>query len=213
MIHVEQAIARAREALDAGRLDAAERELRAVLEFDDGEQRALRLLGKVASRRGEPQRAAELFQRALGARRVEGQARPQGPRPTPTLAELYADQGYLQAAAEVYRELLAGGGDAARSQEWRRRLSQLEGGQPETSGAGARAEPEAEAGGAPELPSGPGAQADREPAPPGAAEERREVDPATARERLEAFLQELDADSETERLRRFLQGLGSPPAQ
>ncbi|MFP4560949.1 MAG: tetratricopeptide repeat protein [Thiohalorhabdus sp.] len=135
MIHVEQAIQEANGAYSDGRLEEAERHLLAVLEFDDYEPRALRLLGRIAMRQGQPERAAELFQRALKARDPEAERAPSGPRPTPTLAELYFQQGYHEAAAGVYRELLKGAAEDPRADEWRRRLHELEQGTAEEPAA------------------------------------------------------------------------------
>ena len=125
MIHVEKAIQDAHTAFDQGRAEDAERELLAVLEFDDAEPRALRLLGQVAMRRGQPQRAAELFQSALKAREP-GTPSPRGPVPTPTLAELYAKQGHTAAAAQTYRTLLERAGNDQRARQWRQRVVELE---------------------------------------------------------------------------------------
>ncbi|MFA9460108.1 tetratricopeptide repeat protein [Thiohalorhabdus sp. Cl-TMA] len=126
MIHVEQALEGANAAYAEDRLEEAERELLAVLEFDELEPRALRLLGRIAMRQGQPQRAAELFQSALKAREPGSKQAPSGPMPTPTLAELYAQQGHIEAAAKVYRELLNGVSGEAQAAEWRRRLRELE---------------------------------------------------------------------------------------
>ncbi|MFB6259251.1 MAG: hypothetical protein ABEK42_00775 [Thiohalorhabdaceae bacterium] len=197
MIHVEKALAQGRQALEQGRLDEAEAELRSILEFDDYEPRALRLMGKVASLRGQPQRAAELLEKALEARDPESrEAPPKGPPPTPTLAELYAGQGHTQAAAAVYRQLLAEAGDDERADEWRRRLAVLENGEAASTPA------EAEAEGSP---------------PSAAAEEGgvtgEDVDPAQAERRLRDFLDRLDGNPEVVRLRRFLDHLENRPSQ
>jgi len=142
MIHVEKAIETAQAAFDEGRLEDAERELLAVLEFDEGEPRALRLLGQVANRQGETQRAADLLQRALKTR-GSGKGPPRGPVPTPTLAELYVEQGHIDAAIRVYRELLARAGGDQRAGQWRQRVVELEGGasvEPEAAPAPAETE-------------------------------------------------------------------------
>jgi tetratricopeptide (TPR) repeat protein len=186
MIHVEQAIADARQALEAGRLDEAEGALRGVLEFDDYEPRALRLMGQVVSRQGEPRRAAEYYKQALKARDPEQSERPQGPVPTPTLARLYAEQGHTEAAAQVYRELLDGAEDDPRAQQWRQHLAQLEGGAPAPQAA---------------APSEPQTETDEA------------VPAAVAEQRLRAFLELLDGNAEASRLRRFLERLEGRPAQ
>ncbi|HKJ89374.1 MAG TPA: tetratricopeptide repeat protein [Gammaproteobacteria bacterium] len=141
MIHVEQAIQEAEQAFSEGRLDEAERSLLAVLEFDDYEPRALRLLGRIAMQQGQSQRAAELFQRALKAREPGSARAPSGPKPTPTLAELYYQQGHTEAAARIYRELLREAEGDSPADSWRRRLRELE---------GSAAEPPAGLAGAPE---------------------------------------------------------------
>ena len=192
MIHVEQAIADARQALEAGRLDEAEAALRGVLEFDDYEPRALRLMGQVVSRQGEPRRAAEYYKQALKARDPEQSERPQGPVPTPTLARLYAEQGHSEAAAQVYRELLDGAEDDPRAQEWRQQLAELEGG-----------------GAAPTGEAGPQAAAPTEPQ----TGTDDAVPAAVAEQRLRAFLELLDGNAEASRLRRFLERLEGRPAQ
>ncbi len=128
MVHVENALRSAQEAFSGGRMDEAEREARSVLEFDGFEPRALRLLGRIAQQRGESRRAAELFQQALQARNPGSRPRqPEGPLPTPTLAELYTRQGHFEAAAAVYRELLAAANGDPREEKWRRRLAELAG--------------------------------------------------------------------------------------
>jgi tetratricopeptide (TPR) repeat protein len=186
MIHVEQAIADARQALDEGRLDDAEAELRAVLEFDDFEPRALRMMGKVASKQGEPRRAADYYKQALQARDPEQRARARGPVPTPTLAALYADQGHTEAAVQVYRDLLSAHPNDERAGEWRRRLTEL----------GGQAAPET----APAEPAGP--------AEVSAAGGGEGVIPGeVAEQRLRSFLERLDGNPEVARLRRFLERL------
>lgn len=199
MIHVEKALAKGREALEEGRLDEAEAELRGVLEFDDFEPRALRLMGKIASLRGEPQRAVELLKKALEARQPERGERSEGPPPTTTLAELYAGQGHTEAAAAVYRQLLRQAGEDERAGEWRRRLVELA---PETSEAETgQAEPAGESD-----QGGIGATSE-------AAATADEVDPAVAERRLREFLDHLDGGPEGQRLRRFLDRLGDRPSQ
>lgn len=128
MIHVENALDSARQALEAGRLGEAERELQGVLDFDEDEPRALRLMGKMARARGEFQQAAGFFARAWEARASHRQETPRDPHLTPTLAELYAHQGHPEAAAEVYRQLMDREGEGPRYREWCRRLIELEGG-------------------------------------------------------------------------------------
>ena len=198
MIHVEKALASGRQALEEGRLDEAEAELRTVLEFDDFEPRALRLMGKVASRRGDPRRAAEFLQKALKARDPAQQERPKGPVPTPTLAELYASQGHSEAAADVYRQLVRGAGDDERTAEWRRRLAALEGeGEAEAASHGGDR----------------GGEAEPATAELGAGAPGEEVDPEVAERRLRAFLELLDGNREAGRLRRFLDRLEDRPSQ
>jgi tetratricopeptide (TPR) repeat protein len=172
MIHVGKTIETAQGALEEGRLEDAERGALAVLEFDEGEPRALRLLGQVAQRRGESQRAADLFQRALKTRGA-GKAPPRGPVPTPTLAELYVEQGHIDAAIRVYRELLAGAGGNEQAPQWRQRVAALE--------QGPSAEPEAEA-------------------EPAETEQRlreflRQLDKSCQVRRLRQFLEDLEAGS------------------
>lgn len=200
MIHVEKALAKGREALEEGRLDEAEAELRGVLEFDDFEPRALRLMGKIASLRGEPQRAVELLKKALEARRPERQEPSEGPPPTTTLAELYAGQGHIGAAAAVYRQLLSQAGEDERADQWRRRLAELA---PETPEAAPTTADEPEGESEPE-----GVGAGKEAAAPA-----DEVDPAVAERRLRAFLDRLDGGPEAQRLRRFLDRLENRPSQ
>lgn len=177
MIHVEKTIQEAHEAFDQGQLEEAERGLRAVLEFDEDEPRALRLLGQVAMRQGDPKRAAELFQHALKAREP-GSASPEGPVPTPTLAELYAEQGHTEAAIRMYRDLIARAEDDGRAERWRQRVAELEGG---AEGAG-----EAPVEGTAEAPGS---------------------EPAGAEERLRDFLGRLEADRQVRRLREFVNHL------
>ena len=181
MVHVENALLRAREALTAGRLEEAERETRSVLEFDGAEPRALRILGEVARSRGRDEVAAELFEKAGQARDPESRSTPEGPVPTPTLAELLSDQGHFEAAANVYRDLLEGSGGDPRADEWRRRLVELEG----------AAGPE-ESGGA-----GPG---DKGMPPPETEEASR---------RLRAFVDRIEASAQVRRLQAFLSHLDS----
>lgn len=218
MIHVEKAVDSARQALEEGRLDEAEQELRAVLEFDDFEPRALRLMGKLTSRRGEPQRAAEFYKQALKARDPEQRQRPKGPLPTPTLAELYATQGYPEAAGEVYRELLDQANGDPRSDGWRRRLAELEGAEAapwepapaEEANAAAAEDPgPTGAGGdavAPEPTADDSGTGEPEPVAGGT------VDPVLAEQRLRAFLERLDGNPEIARLQGFLQRLDGGPS-
>lgn len=125
MVHVENAIRRARQALVEDCLDDAEQDLLAVLELDEREVRALSLLGQVARARGEAERALALYERALEAQDLIAGAIEPAPVATPTLAELYAEQGYPEAAAAVYRDLLDGRAEDARVPEWRARLAAL----------------------------------------------------------------------------------------
>ena len=218
MIHVEKAIDSARQALEEGRLDEAEQELRAVLEFDDFEPRALRLMGKLTSRRGEPQRAAEFYKQALKARDPEQRQRPKGPLPTPTLAELYATQGYPEAAAEVYRELLGQADGDPRNDDWRRRLAELEGSQ----GPPPEPAPDAEQASALAATEGPAASTEGPPPPEPTADAGgagglesatgETVDPILAEQRLRAFLERLDGNPELTRLQGFLQRLEGGPS-
>ncbi len=214
MIHVEKALASAREAWEAGDLEAAERELLPVLEVDDLEPRALRLMGQIARARGDPERAADLFERALEARHPEAREGPQGPRPTPSLAELYAEQGYPEAAAEVYRRLLEGEEGDPRAEQWRRRLAELEGG-PSRS-ARREEEPPEEAGavspvGEPigeEPESGTGSTAPEPPEAFGGPND--EGDSQVVEDRLRDFLERLKRYRSADRLGRFLETLGNP---
>ena len=105
-------------------LDEAERHLRAVLAFDPAEPRALHRLGHIAMKRDQPEVAADYFQQSLAA---QGHAVSDSSAtiPTPTLAELYAQQGYGEAAADIYQELLERQGDHPRAEEWRGRLAEL----------------------------------------------------------------------------------------
>ncbi len=128
MIHVENALDSARQALESGRLEEVERELQGVLDFDEDEPRALRLMGKMARAQGEFQQAAGFFARAWEARASHHRETLRAPPLTPTLAELYAHQGYPEAAAAVYRQLLDREREGPRYGEWRRRLIELEGG-------------------------------------------------------------------------------------
>ncbi|MEF8792335.1 tetratricopeptide repeat protein [Thiohalorhabdus sp.] len=201
MIHVEKALAKGREALDEGRLDEAEAELRGILEFDDYEPRALRLMGKVASLRGQPQRAAEFLEKALEAPDPDRRDTSQGPPPTPTLAELYAGQGHTEAAAAVYRQLLAEASEDERSGEWRRRLAALDQGEGEAALM-------AEA--ATERPPAAGASAS---AASGAGLAGLGIDPRLAERRLTDFLDRLDGNYEALRLRRFLDRLEERTSQ
>lgn len=203
MIHVESALASAREALEAGRSAAAERELLAVLDFDDREPRALRLLGEVVRDRGEYQRAAELFERALDVCDPPGRGGAKGPRPTPTLAELYVEQGYPEAGAGIYRQLLEEEGDGGR-EEWRRRLAELEGGAGETGPETAPVEPMR--GGAQVQDPESGTDSLGETLPDGGE------GPEIEERRLRLFLEQLERHRETVRLGRFLERLGGSPS-
>lgn len=61
----ERCIALARRALDAGRLDRAQRLLSAALSIDAGSSRALFYLGRLASEAGRPAEALQNYQRCL----------------------------------------------------------------------------------------------------------------------------------------------------
>lgn len=135
LVHVENAIRRAREALAEDRLDDAEQDLLAILELDEREVRALSLLGQVAHARGEAERALALYERALEAQDLIAGAVEPAPVATPTLAELYAEQGYREAAAAVYRDLLAGRPEDGRVPEWRTRLAALSSSAPSAEGS------------------------------------------------------------------------------
>lgn len=203
MIHVEEALANGRQALEEGRLRDAQSELQGVLELDENEPRALRLMAKVVTLQGEPEKAVELLKQALET--FQPEERLQGPRPTPTLAELYARQGHTEAAAEVYRQLIATSGGDERAEEWRRRLAALESQEgeapasPEVEEVGAEEEAQAAVGSVSEAAE----EAACEP----------EVDPAAAERRLQAFLDRLDGNQEVNRLRRFLERLENRPSQ
>jgi tetratricopeptide (TPR) repeat protein len=125
MVHVENAIREARRAIAEGRLEDAERDLLQVLELDDSEPRALALLGRVARSLGQGERALDLYEQALESQDLMAAAAEPAPLATPTLAELYAEQGHAGAAAQVYRDLLAARPEDERAPEWRERLAAL----------------------------------------------------------------------------------------
>jgi len=213
MVHVEKALASAREAWEAADLEAAERELLPVLEVDDLEPRALRLMGRIARARGDPERAADLLERALDARDPEAREGPQGPRPTPSLAELYAEQGYPEAAAEVYRQLLQGQEGDPRAEQWRQRLAELEGGPvesgepPEEPSAEAAVSSVAEPIGE-KSESGTGSTGSEPPDGPLAS--NAEGDSRVVEDRLRDFLERLERYRASDRLGRFLETLENP---
>lgn len=213
MVHVEKALASAREAWESGDLAAAERELLPVLEVDDLEPRALHLMGRITRARGDPERAADLFERALDARDPEVREGPQGPRPTPSLAELYAEQGYPEAAAEVYHRLLEGGDGDPRAEQWRQRLAELK--DPWVGSAEPEEEPQAEEGipsvGEPigEDPESEAGSTGLEP-PDAPSDSNAEGDPRVVEDRLRDFLERLERYRASDRLGRFLESPGNP---
>lgn len=169
MVHVDQEIEAADAAYGRAELEEAERHLRAVLAFDPAEPRALHRLGHIAMKRDQPEVAADYFQQSLVA---QGHAISDSSAtiPTPTLAELYARQGYGDAAADIYRELLERQGEHPRASEWRERLDGLAAAGEEPGPAEAEeVAPSAETGsGAEDLPGPiPGLQEAVQALPPG----------------------------------------------
>jgi tetratricopeptide (TPR) repeat protein len=137
MVHVDQEIEAADVAYGQANLDEAERHLRAVLAFDPQEPRALHRLGHIAMKRDQPEVAADYFQQSLAS---QGHTVTESSVtiPTPTLAELYAQQGHGEAAADIYQELLERDPDHPRAPQWRARVDELAA-EPEGGPAGAEA--------------------------------------------------------------------------
>lgn len=144
MVHVDQAIEAADAAYGQTNLDEAERHLRAVLAFDPQEPRALHRLGHIAMKRDQPEVAADYFQQSL-ASQGHTVSESSVTIPTPTLAELYAQQGHGEAAADIYQELLEREPDHPRAPQWRARVTELAAGSEGQAAEEAPAEPAAEA--------------------------------------------------------------------
>ncbi len=83
----------------AGKLNAAEQRLLAVLDAMPRQPDALQLLGMVARQRGDHYRAVDLFRKSLAAH-------PRQPHVLNNLGNSLLDRGEISEAAEVYREAL-----------------------------------------------------------------------------------------------------------
>ena len=117
----------ARALLNRGLLDEAEREFALVLKQSPANLPALRFLGEISARKGQAEEARQYQARALrlgsddreGQNRLavlpEGQAadsaiaatrpRPEDPLASPTLAALYASQGYTDVANAIFSQV------------------------------------------------------------------------------------------------------------
>lgn len=130
--HVTGHLVRGRVYVELGEEERAEEAFRRALELDEENLVALRSLGELARRRGARQEAVRRFRRVVELDPDDEEARRrldrlrEGGRPgagaddadgeagrdeeeefaTPTLAKLYADQGFYEEAVEMYRDLL-----------------------------------------------------------------------------------------------------------
>lgn len=123
--HVTGHLVRGRVYRDLGRRQRAAEAFRRALDFDEENLVALRALGELARERGAREEAVRRFRRVIeldpededarrelarlrsgSGDREAGQGEEEGDLATPTLAELYADQGFYEEAVEMYRDLL-----------------------------------------------------------------------------------------------------------